>query len=191
MTCKRILNIVLCVFLFVLAVVIGSFSIIVCYEKAKSFITTDYNLYLENGTYFEQTASLVMPSKNVLDSAKIVHYQYEYNYGVICEGNKMLRLIAIYPEDDFHTMKDALEEQYLMQDECYRETFLLDDEVYYCYIFYNNSPTSVNAYAMAYSIDINEKRISYILYGSFDIQVMSAKSALSSYYGEGRITSAP
>ena len=110
------------------------------------------------------------------------------DYDVILSGNSMLRLVVIYDADDFNTAWQTLDKQYLMQDEGWRERFCFDGDLYYCYTFYGEAPNV--AYAMSYSINVEEKKISYILYESFDITVMSAQSALSLAYGEDRITPA-
>ena len=184
----RVLKIVLCIFLCLLILVIGACAALVCYERAKSFTTTDFDSYLKNGTYLEDAAIAVLPSKEDLDTKEIVFYEYEYDYGFILPGNSMLRLVVIYDADDFNTAWQTLEKQYLMQGEYWRDRFYFDGDLYYCYTFYGEAPNV--AYAMSYSINTEEKKISYMLYESFDITVMDAQSALSSAYGEDRITPA-
>ena len=184
----RVLKTVLCIFLCLLILIIGACAALVCYERAKSFTTTDFDSYLKNGTPLENAAIAVLPSKEELDTKKIVFYEYEYDYSVILSGNSMLRLAVIYDADDFNTAWQTLDKQYLMQDEGWRERFYFDGALYYCYTFYGEAPDV--AYAMSYSINTEEKKISYMLYESFDITVMDAQSALSSAYGEDRITPA-
>ena len=152
----------------------------IIYNKSQSFTSTDYNLYLSNGTYFEETASLVLPSKNALDKAEIVKYQYDYSpQTFIFTSHITLHLSVIYSENDFNDMKNAIEEQYLKQDECHQEKFYHNGNLYYGYIFYNNSPNNVNAYALAYTIDTDTNKITYVLNESYECQVMSAEDALS------------
>ena len=99
-----------------------------------------------------------------------------------------LILAVIYDADDFNTAWQTLDKQYLMQEEGWRERFYFDGDLYYCYTFYGEAPNV--AYAMSYSINTEVKKISYMLYESFDITVMDAQSALSLAYGEDRITPA-
>lgn len=184
----RVLKPVLCIFLCLLILIIGACTALVCYERAKSFTTTDFDSYLKNGTHLEDAAIAVLPSKEDLDTKEIVFYEYKYDYSVILSGDSMLRLVVIYNEDDFNTAWQALDKQYLMKDEYWRERFYFDGDLYHCYTFYGEAPNV--AYAMSYSINPEEKKISYMLYESFDITVMSAQSALSLAYGEDRITPA-
>jgi len=189
----RVLKTVLCIFLCLLILVISACAALACYARAKSFTTTDFNSYLKNGTHLEDAAIAVLPPKEDLDTKKIAFYEYEYNYGVILPGvilpgDSMLRLVVIYDADDFNTAWQTLDKQYLMQDEGWRERFYFDGDLYHCYTFYGKAPNV--AYAMSYSINTEEKKISYMLYESFDITVMSAQSALSLAYGEDRITPA-
>ena len=186
MSYKKLLKIILCTLLIIATLAISICVGIACYQTAKSFTTTDFNLYLENGTYFEETASLVLPSKDTLDKAKIVFYEYEYNHSIFFDGNKLLRLVVTYDQEEFDSAQSTLETRYKEGKD--REKFYFDSNLYFCYTFYNNSDSSVNAYAMAYSVDSNEKKISYLLYESFEMQVMSAEYALSIYFGENRIT---
>ena len=135
----RVLKTVLCIFLCLLILVVGAFAALVCYERTKSFTTTDFDSYLKNGTYLEDTAIAVLPSKEDLDTKEIVFYEYEYDYSVILSGNSMLRLVVIYDADDFNTAWQTLEKQYLMQDEGWRERFYFDGDLYHCYIFYGEA----------------------------------------------------
>lgn len=182
----RVLKTVLCIFLCLLILIICACASLVFYGRAKSFTTTDFDSYLKNGTHLEDAAIAVLPSKEDLDTKEIVLYEYEYDYGFILPGNSMLRLVVIYDADEFNTAQQTLDKQYLMQDEAWRERFYIDGDLYHCYTFYSEAPNV--AYAMSYSINVEEKKISYILYESFDITVMSAQSALSLVYGEDRIT---
>ena len=184
----RVLKIVLRIFLCLLILVIGACATLVYLERTKSFTTTDFDAYLKNGTYLEDAAIAVLPSKEDLDTKEIVFYEYEYDYSVILSGNSMLRLVVIYDADDFNTAWQTLEKQYLMQDEYWRERFYFDGDLYHCYTFYGEAPNA--AYAMSYSINPEEKKISYMLYESFDMTVMSAQSALSLAYGKDRINPA-
>ena len=159
----------------IVSLVLASILAVIFYDRFQSFTTTDYNLYLSNGTHFEQTASLIMPSKTVLDRAELVRYQYEYNHGSVLGDNITLYLSVIYSDEDFTNMKNALEEQ---NAEFSRETFYYEDNLFYGYIFYNNVPDNANAYAMAYSIDLDTRKITYILHESFDCQVMSVEDVL-------------
>ena len=179
MKIKKVLKFAFISLILIISLIIGSVLAVVFYDRSQSFTTTDYNLYLSNGTYFEQTASLIMPPKNVLDRSEQIRYQYEYNHGSIFGNEITLHLSTIYSDDDFCDMKNVLEEQYLAQAESMRETFYHDGVLYYGYIFYNNSPNNINAYAMAYSIDTDTRKITYVLHESFECQVMSAESALS------------
>ena len=158
---------------------------LVCSGRAKSFTTTDFDSYLKNGTHLEDEAIAVLPSKEDLDTKEIVFYEYEYDSGFLLPGDSMLRLVVIYDADDFNTAWQTLEKQYLMQEEGLRERFYFDGDLYHCYTFYGEAPNV--AYAMSYSINPEEKKISYMLFESFDITVMSAQSALSLAYGEDRI----
>ena len=176
MKIKKTLKFVFTSFILIVSLIIASMIAMVFYDRSQSFITTDYNLYLSNGTYFEQTASLVMPSKTLLDRSELVRYQYEYNHSSLLGDNITLHLSVIFSDDDFNDMVNALAEQ---NAESLRETFYYDGNLYYGYKFYNNAPDNVNAYAMAYSIDSDTKKITYVLHESFDCQVMSAKDALS------------
>jgi hypothetical protein len=177
-------------FIFFLAVLVICFAIFI-YQKTKSFTTTDFDFYLRNGTYFEESASLILPSKDALENAQILTYEYDYQYGVFFGGEKMLRLSAVYSEEDFFEAQNAIEEKYLQVEGLDLEKVCLNEELYHCYVFYNNSSNSVNAYAMAYNIDAEERKISYILYESFDVQIMSASSALSLYYSNNKISTTP
>ena len=106
----------------------------IIYNKSQSFTSTDYNLYLSNGTYFEETASLVLPSKNALDKAEIVKYQYDYSpQTFIFTSHITLHLSVIYSENDFNDMKNAIEKQIAEHGVCGKSCMNM------CYIsdFYN------------------------------------------------------
>ena len=176
MIIKKPLKFAFVAFIVIVLLIITSCLTVVFYDRSQSFTTTDYNLYLSNGTYFEQTASLVMPSKTVLDRSELVRYQYEYNHGAIFGDDITLHLSVIYSDNDFDNMINALEGQ---NSQSLREMFYYEDDLYYGYIFYNNAPDSVHAYAMAYSIDSDSRKITYVLHENFNCQVMSAEAALS------------
>ena len=71
----RVLKTVLCIFLCLLILIIGACAALVCYERAKSFTTTDFDSYLKNGTHLEDVAVAVLPSKEDLDTKKIAFYE--------------------------------------------------------------------------------------------------------------------
>lgn len=145
------------------------------------FETHNIDTYLKGGTHFEKTASLVLPSEELLLKNRIASYEFLHF------SDKILRLEVIYNKDDFDSALKAVEEQYEKNDESVCEKFYFDNKLYHCFVFYNNSNDSANAYAMSYAVDMNENKISYMLYESFDLQVMNAVNALSIYYNTNSI----
>lgn len=67
-------------FLFILILAVGIYLGLIAYAKSQSFTYTDFALYLENGTYFEETATLVLPPKNLLTEAELIFYEYDFDY---------------------------------------------------------------------------------------------------------------
>ena len=160
-------------------IIIISCTVYICVQSVnpKNFDRNDFDTYLKNGTDFEVKASGVMPSRASLEDTLIVFYEFSHY------SDKMLRLTAIYSQDDFADAKAALKAQIEKKGDCCFETFYLDGELYQSYMFYDGG----SAYAMAYSIDADERKISYMLYEGENLQYMTIADALSLYCGEHRI----
>ena len=188
-TTPRALKIVLCVVLGALALAAVALASLACYERVNSFTATDLTAYLQNGTTLEAAAASVLPTKQDLDAQEVAFYEYDYDHGILLPGDSMLRLSVVYETDAFDSARQALDERYLGLDDAWRESFCFDGALYHCYVFYGEA--SNVAYAMAYSVDEEQRKISYLLYESFDLTVMSAHSALLLAYGEERVTPAP
>ena len=171
---------------FLCFLIIVSICVVSC-QDSDNIVSYDFDMYLKNGTYFEETASMVMPSKDSLNNAEIVFYEFQHY------SDKILRLIVNYQENDFSLAQKKLNEQHNeLKSPLYvkiplYEKFYFEDRLYCCYIFYNYHNDNLKSYAIAYSISADEKSISYILYESFDLQFMNASDALSLYYGENKI----
>lgn len=174
---KEILRGILCLLLVILLLCLSVFV----YQKIKSFKTDDFDLYLKKGTELEATAARVLPSENELENTQIILYEYDYQYEILLGGYKMLRLVVVYNDQEaFLEAKETIEDGYLKENGSYPESFSLNGSLYYSYIVYDDSHSS--PYVGAYSIDATERKISYLLYECFDVQVMSAESAIGFYF---------
>ncbi len=141
-------------------------------DNQDYFVSRDFRSYLKNGTEFENTATNILPSNAELEETDILFYEFYH------KDNRVLRLDVAYSQSDFNSAKEEISAHLAAQNSYCREDFYFDGQLYHGYVFYNNT-TDVHAYAMAYSFDLDSHRISYMLYESFDLQIMTIADALA------------
>ena len=98
-------------------------AIIVVFASAKiytnpdNYISYDIDTYLSGDSDFVDSASMVMPSKDMVSESSVAFYEH-HDYGDM--GNRLYRLSVIYDDEDFLSEKNRLEKQ-LAEHTGYRE----------------------------------------------------------------------